>query len=378
MITLKASDYFDPELYHQRVAHAHQAWDELLAGKRSHLVFMNLCAPFLCDLFRVEPLDYYTDLEVMADTQLKGIGWRLQNLEEDEIPLAVFLDQATVHEAIAFDLPIEYRKNSTPWGGHLIADIEQVDTLQMPDLTQHKNLFETHQKLELMRSLVDGVPVKTSVHLHAPFTMAAQLYNAQDLFMACYEQPERVHKLLDYCVRFFLHFEQVKWQYGISADPLDEFVCWRERHRGLTRVWTSDDTAMMMSPQLYEEFVLPYNQRLYSNYEYTHLHMDGRWNHLIPYVQRLRPDYCEVGGETDWLAVVEALGSTTVLQGGILAEVARDGTLDECAKAATSSLDVAVGKASVALTIANEVHPGTPLKNMLAIIAATRSSCTMC
>ena len=176
--TLKASDYFDPDVYHKRVVHARQGWDELLAGERSNLAFMNLCAPFLCDLFGVEPLDYYTNLAVMADTQLKGIAWRLEHLEEDEIPLAVFLDQATVHEAIAFNLLIEYQKSSTPWGGHLIDDIEQVDTLQMPDLVQHKSLLETRQKLERLRSIVDGLPVMTSVHLHAPFRMAAQIYNS--------------------------------------------------------------------------------------------------------------------------------------------------------------------------------------------------------
>jgi uroporphyrinogen-III decarboxylase len=372
-MALKASDYFDPGRYRKRVAHARQAWAELFAGKRSSLVFMNLCAPFLCDLLGVELGDYYTDLEVMADTQLKGIAWRLEKLDEDEIPLAVFLDQGTVHEAIAFDLPIEYRQGSTPWGGHRLTDIKQVNALKMPDLVRHGNLLETRRKLERLRSIVDGLPVLTSVHLHAPFTLAAQIYNAQDLFLACYEDPARVHKLLDFCVRFFLHFERVKWQYGISPDPLDEFVCWRERQRGLTRAWTSDDTATLMSPKLYEEFVLPYNRALYANFEYIHLHMDGGWDHLVPYVQQLRPDHCEVGGETDWPAVVRALGCTTVLQGGILAEIARDGTPDQCAAAAIRALQIAQGKARVVLTVANEVHPGTPLENMQAIIETVRA-----
>ena len=372
-VAVKASDYFDLDVYHKRVARTRQTWDELLRGNRSSRVFMNLCAPCLCDLFGVELRDYYTDVEVMAATQLQGIAWRLENLDEDEIPLAVFLDQATVHEAIAFDLPIEYREGSTPWGGTLITDIKQVDALEMPDMVRHQSLLATSRKLKTMRSIVRGLPVMTSVHLHAPFTMAAQLYDAQDLFLACYGEPMRVHKLLGFCVLFFLHFERIKWQYGISPEPLDEFVCWRDCHLGLTRVWTSDDTASLLSPKLYEEFVLPHNRALYANFEYVHLHMDGRWDHLVPYVQQLRPDYCEVGGETDWLSVVEALGSTTILQGGILGETARDGTPDECAAAATTALEIAEGNARVALTVANEVHPGTPLENMQAVIEAVRA-----
>jgi uroporphyrinogen-III decarboxylase len=370
---LRASDYFDMAAYHRRVLHARQAWDEFLNGKRSVLVFMNLCAPHLCELFHVEPRDYYTDLEVMADTQLRGIAWRLENLDEDEVPLAVFLDQATVHEAIAFNLPIDYPEGSTPWGGHCITSIGQVDTLKMPDLGRHPGLLETRRRLDHMRAIVEGLPVFTSVHLHAPFTMAAQLYNTQDLLLACYDEPARVHRLLDFCVRFFLHFERVKWQYAMSPDHLDEFVCWREHHLGLTRVWTSDDTASMVSPKIYADFVLPYNQALYANFEYVHLHMDGGWNALVPYVGQIQPEYCEVGGETDWQAVVETLGATTILQGGILAQTAREATPDECRRAAISALEIADGRARVALTIANEVHPGTPLENMQAIIEGVRS-----
>ncbi len=372
-MTLYAGDYFDLTAYAGRVNRAARTWDDLLSGRRQQVVFLNLCAPFLCQLFDVDPYDYYTDLAVMAETQLRGIGWRLENLDEDEIPLAVFLDQATVHEAIAFDLPVEYRPGSPPWGGHLLEDIAQVDGLSQPDLAHNQNLWRTKARLEQLDELVDGLPVLTSVHLHAPFTLAAQLLGAEKLFLACYEAPERVHRLLDFCLQVFDHFERVKWQFGISPEPLDEFVCWRESQRGRTRVWTSDDTASMASPGIYETFILPYNQALYGNYEIAHLHMDGDWTHLIPHVQRLQPAWCEVGGETDWAAVVEALGSDTVLQGGLLAATARDGTPADCRQAVEKALLTARGKARVALTVANEVHPGTPLENLVAIVAAARA-----
>ncbi len=334
---------------------------------------MNLCAPFLCDLFGVELRDYYVDLEVMAETQLKGIAWRLENLDEDEIPLAVFLDQATVHEAIAFNLPIEYHVGSTPWGGHLISDIGEVDDLPSPVLVQHASLLETHRKLEQLGAMVKGLPVLTSVHLHAPFTMAAQLFNAQGLCLACYDNPAMVFRLLDYCLGFFLHFEQVKWQFGISPSPLDEFICWRKSQLGQTRIWVSDDTAPLLSPALYEKFVLPYNRSLFNHFEYIHLHMDGKWDHLIRQINLLKPDFCEVGGETNWALAVENLGSSTILQGGITGETARDGKPQACAERARQALKACNGKARVALTVANEVHPGTPVENMQAIIETVRN-----
>ena len=111
MTHFRARDYFDLERYHARLARNRRAWAEFDAGRRGPLVFMNLCAPALCTLFGVSFLDYYTDLATMIDTQLRGIAWRLANLDEDELPQAIFLDQATVHEAIAFNLPVQYRPN---------------------------------------------------------------------------------------------------------------------------------------------------------------------------------------------------------------------------------------------------------------------------
>ena len=71
--------------------------------------------------------------------------------------------------------------------------------------------------------------------------------------------------------------------------------------------------------------------------------------------------------------MIETLGPTTVLQGGVPGEMARTGTPGECAQVATDALDTANGRAQVALTVANEVHPGTPLENMQAIIRAVRA-----
>ena len=101
--------------------------------------------------------------------------------------------------------------------------------------------------------------------------------------------------------------------------------------------------------------------------------MDGRWDKLVPYVRQLQPDFCEVGGETDSHAMIETLGPTAVLQGGVPAEIARTGTPGECAQVVTDVLATANGRAQVALTVANEVHLGTPLENIQAIMQAVRA-----
>ncbi len=372
-MTLKASDYFDLDAYHARLERNRQSWRLFLARQRSLLTFVNLCAPSLCTMFGVGFDDYYTDLATMADTQLRGIAWRLKNLDEDELPQAVFLDLGTLHEAMAFNLPVRYQPNSPPWSERWLDQPEVIDRLEPPALVDHAALKETQRRLEALREIVCGLPVMTSIHLHAPFTMAAQLIGAQELFLLCIEEPERAHRLLEFCVRFFLHFERVKGQYGISPTPLDEFVCWRDVQRGLTRVWVSDDTAPSVSLEFYRRFVFPYNERLFANFEYAHLHMDGKWNHLLPEVSRLKPDFVEVGGETDWLSAVERLGPQSILQGGISGTLALNGTPKECAAAVAAALEAAAGRAQVVITVAQEPHPGTPAQNMQMIIDTVRT-----
>jgi len=372
VIQLNAADYFDLDKYHARLARNRQAWQEFMEGRREVLVFMNLCAPALCSLFDVSFADYYTDLATMIDTQLRGIAWRLENLDEDELPQAVFLDQATLHEAIAFNLPVYYQENSPPWGARLIHNPAEIDRLAPPSLVNHRALTETARRLAKMHAMVTGIPVLTSVHLHAPFTMAAQLLGAQELYVLCLKDPPRAHKLLQFCVDFFHHFERVKWQYGIPPEPLDEFVCWRESQRGLTRLWVSDDSAPAVSPRFYEEFILPYNRALFADYEYVQLHMDGKWDHLLPLVAQLKPGFVEVGGETDWAAAVKHLGRHAILQGGIGGLQALEGSPVSCAETVRQALEAAAGRARVIITVAQETLPGMPVENMKAIIQAVR------
>ena len=132
----------------------------------------------------------------------------------------------------------------------------------------------------------------------------------------------------------------------------------------------SDDSAPAVSPRFYETFVEPYNRELFAGYAYVQLHMDGKWDHLLPLVARLAPAYVEVGGETDWAAAAACLGPRAVIQGGIGGVAALEGTPAGCAETVRRAVAAAGGRAVI--TVAQEILPGTPLANMQAMIAAVR------
>lgn len=373
MVKIRASQYFDVAAYEKRIKRNRLRWARFLRGEPVIPAFMNLCAPYLCDAQKMDFKSYYQDLPTMAHVQLTAIAWRLENLDEDDLPEAVFLDQATLHEAVAFDLPIQYPENAPPWGGRLWQSADDLPDRFEPGLSRaNRALCATQEKLMALRGMVAGLPVFTSVHLHAPFTMAAQLLGAQELFLLCADDPVKARALIQFCADFFVHFERMKWQFGIDPDPLDEFVCWREADKGFSRIWVSDDTSPMASPAIYRDFIRPANQALFSRFQRLHLHMDGCWDHLIPQVASFSPYWIEVGGETDWATAAQAMGSRTILQGGISGGDAHGRKPGECAEISLQSLRAAQGRAKAVLTVANEVHPGTPVENMQAIISAAR------
>lgn len=65
-------------------------------------VQINVQGAYYAWLFGVPLRDYYTDLKLMAEVQLKGLEWRLSWLRDDVTSVAITLDLGAVAEGIVF------------------------------------------------------------------------------------------------------------------------------------------------------------------------------------------------------------------------------------------------------------------------------------
>jgi hypothetical protein len=117
--------------------------------------FIYIYARSFYELFRSDLLEYFANLEMMTKTQLKGIAWRFDNLDDDEILFPMFLDQVTIHETVSFNITIKDYPGSTPWGGHIIDSIQQIDCLPSLKLVKKSNLLDTFRKTEWLRSILE-------------------------------------------------------------------------------------------------------------------------------------------------------------------------------------------------------------------------------
>lgn len=156
---------------------------------------------------------------------------------------------------------------------------EDIDRLREPDDYLAAEVIQ--QRLRLLRELKKRRPdaVDTIGHpLEGPITTAALLMGSA-FFMLPYDDPDRAHRLLDFCVRSALHYAHVIAQeFGTPVRP---------GGKGMP-----DDFAGMFRPDLFEEFVVPYWNQVYEGLQATSRHVHSellRVEHL-PLLPRVKID----------------------------------------------------------------------------------------
>lgn len=106
-----------------------------------------------------------------------------------------------------------------------------------------------------------------------------------DIFTGFYDEPDLVHKMLDLITRTYLrvmrHWEKIVPPRNDGFAPQ-----WGMLHRG--RIMLRNDSAMNISPDLFNEFSAPYDQRLLEELGGGAMHACGRVEHFVPHAAKLR------------------------------------------------------------------------------------------
>jgi hypothetical protein len=123
--------------------------------------------------------------------------------------------------------------------------------------------------------------LKRWVHLYHPDLQGpmdvAELLWGSDLFTAVYTEPETVHAVLDLITRTYRAFMD-EWD-RVVPSANGHAVHWRVFHEG--HVMLRDDSAMNFSPEHFDEFIRPYDQRLLRELHGGAVHFCGKGDHYI-------------------------------------------------------------------------------------------------
>jgi len=287
-------------------------------------VVIGLGGPYYARIFGYTFAEYYNDMSIMLDAQVKGLKWRLEWLKDDLPEVGVYLDIGAISEGIVFDCKIEMPGEGnpwlTPWIIPRIRTLDDIDRLEVPDPRRHKGIQAYYEKLEKFRGLVkknyEGLPVGGGLQIHPPVSAAGSLIGPGKLYRWLYESPEDMHRL----------FRKLEEAFNVLRDYYCELSGVEPGSLGL-----ADDHSGYLNRRMYEEFAMPYNLRLYERHGANHrsLHMDSHMDHITDIIVNVyRINEADVGVENDIKTIAEAFRGKVFFNGNANWRVLVNGSLE--------------------------------------------------
>lgn len=215
----------------------------------------------------------------------------------------------------AFGAEVVWWENDFPAVRPLLGDdAGAVSRLNRPRITDG----ELGRILDYTRVFLDRteglVPIRLG-DIQGPLDNAALIFGHTSFLEALLTAPREVHRLLDMITDLMIEFAQAQREIvraaGAEFVP-SSFQPWLPDGRGLS---IANDVAVMLSPDLHDEFGVPYLDRLSDAFGGVYIHSCGDWTHLFPSLEKVRGlRGLEFGGsEAPYDKVLARFGGRTVL-----------------------------------------------------------------
>ncbi|MFH1478072.1 MAG: hypothetical protein ABIH24_11370 [Verrucomicrobiota bacterium] len=149
-----------------------------------------------------------------------------------------------------------------------------------------------------------------AVHLtlpdtQGPFDLACLVWGSQ-IFLALYDEQELVGELMNFVTEAFIRYNMRHKH--LTGEPVDSayHICGLKLVRGGVRI--CDDSATLVSIEMYNRLIKPYNLRAFAPFDGGWLHYCGNGNHLLDEMLDMEPlHYLHLGNPDmhDFLDVVK-------------------------------------------------------------------------
>ncbi len=262
-------------------------WEEFLNGKYTSDVFLPTRSHNYNTDYEFQDIninDAIEDYELMLTNELEGV---LRSLISGRNFLTVRANYGTgimtsLLGAKIFTMP---RNTNTLPTTLSIGDEDTIKSLVdsgVPPLENGfaKNVFEMG---EIYKEVFDRYPkIKKYVSVYHPDAQGpldvAELLWGSEMFYALYDSPELVHDLLNLVTDTYIQLME-RW-YKLYPDEKGWANHWPPlAHRG--KILIRNDSAMNLSPEMYEEFAKPYDAKLLNHFDGGAVHFCGRGDHYI-------------------------------------------------------------------------------------------------
>jgi hypothetical protein len=228
-----------------------------------------------------QPPAHLSAYERDAWTQVEGI--RRRPVGADDFVPALSTTISTCALATAFGAREEKRGDVT-WVKPALTSNDDIDHLRMPAVTDGR-LGEVLERTRVFAGVTDErLPIRV-MDFQSPFTTVEQLLGSERFFTVQYDDPARLHHLMDAVTDFAIEF------FKTQAEVAGDRVClgswppiWFPPGAG---PHVSEDNIVNVSPEAFEEFALPYSNRIAEAFGGFFLHSCVIKEKHLPSIMRL-------------------------------------------------------------------------------------------
>ncbi|MCL4298762.1 MAG: hypothetical protein KJ077_23695 [Anaerolineae bacterium] len=224
------------------------------------------------------PADYFDDPAVMTNFQERTYYDQVKEIDDDFVPYLMPWF-GTVVTASAFGCKVEFKPKLDPAANpryYPIQRPEDIKSLAIPDPEKDGLMPKVLKYIKYMKAnsfLPAGI-----TDFQGPLTTANQLIGYDKLIYLMFDYPNLMHELMEKVTEGLIRW--VKKQKEIIGEPPHECISDQQVYLGKhAGIWFSDDDAVLMSPETYREFVVPYNSRILTEFGGGIVHYCGNATH---------------------------------------------------------------------------------------------------
>jgi MtaA/CmuA family methyltransferase len=229
-----------------------------------------------------------------------------------------------------------------------LAEKGDLDHLKPPDPSQGTHMHDRLQGICRMKEKAGSEKVVEG-WVEGPCQAAADLRGINTLMLDFYDDPGFVRKLFEFVLHLAIRFGEAQLEAGADV------------------IGIGDPAASLVGPQLYREYVWPYERRLVESIHagggWVRLHICGDTRRILPDIGTLGCDIVDIDSKVPLVEARQKIGPQQLLLGGLdPVRVLQQGTpeqilrvVSECHRQAGSRYILGAGC---------EVPPETPVENL--------------
>jgi uroporphyrinogen-III decarboxylase len=236
------------------------------------------------------PSDYYTDPSSAFRYQMDKIERHFINIPDDAYIPFLHPWYGTGVLASGFGVKIICNPKADP-----AVDIpqmqhpEEIDLLKLPEAGKSGAMPIVMQMMDYFLAHTD-LPVGFT-DCQGPLTTAFQIAGYDKMCYWMYMDPNRIHKLMTLITDGLIAWVRFQKEFTSQSLTGGSFPLSVKLPAGFGGVWMSDDDSVLMSPDLYNEFVRPYNEKILAAFGGGCIHYCGNSTQNIE-------NYCNTKGLT--------------------------------------------------------------------------------